>query len=272
LNRKLFVLTGCLCLLGTLVRAQAPVAAFTSNVTTGCAPLQVQFQDQSTNNPTSWEWDFGNGQTSSQQNPTVGFSTGTFTVTLIVKNASGAGAIRQTNYITVYASPIVSFGLDLHLACAPTFITFQQYSQPGQGTITNYAWNFGDGTTGSGPTPQHYYTQTGYYDVTLTVTNSGGCSSTETYERTLRLVQDVQTNFTWNETGNTCTAPFTLNFINQTAGPGSMTYNWSLGADASPPPFNALYPGGASAPAPHQLRQPPSIRAVSPILRPVAIR
>jgi gliding motility-associated-like protein len=249
LNRKLFVLTGCLCLLGTLVRAQAPVAAFTSNVTTGCAPLQVQFQDQSTNNPTSWEWDFGNGQTSSQQNPTVGFSTGTFTVTLIVKNASGAGAIRQTNYITVYASPIVSFGLDLHLACAPTFITFQQYSQPGQGTITNYAWNFGDGTTGSGPTPQHYYTQTGYYDVTLTVTNSGGCSSTETYERTLRLVQDVQTNFTWNETGNTCTAPFTLNFINQTAGPGSMTYNWSLGAGAAPASSTAVNPGGISYPS-----------------------
>jgi gliding motility-associated-like protein len=213
--------------------------------------LGVQFQDESTNHPTSWEWDFGNGQTSSgSPTPTAQYnSPGTYTVTLIVKNASGADAIRQTNYITVYASPIVSFALDLNLACAPAFITFQQNSQPGQGTITNYAWNFGDGTTGSGPTPQHYYTQTGYYNITLTVTNSGGCSTTQTYYRTLRLVQGVQTNFTWNETGNTCNAPFTLNFLNQTAGPGTMSYNWSLGAGAAPASSSAVNPNGISYPS-----------------------
>jgi gliding motility-associated-like protein len=243
------MLAGCFCLLGNLVRAQAPVAAFTSNITSGCAPLGVKFQDQSSNNPTSWEWSFGNGQTSSEQNPTVGFSVGTYTVTLIVRNASGADAIRQTDYITVYASPNVSFGLDMNLACAPALITFLQYSQPGQGTITNYAWNFGDGTTGNGPTPQHYYTQTGYYNISLTVTNSGGCFNSATDYRILRLVQDVQTNFTWNETGNICTAPFTLNFLNQTAGPGTMTYNWSLGAGAAPASSNAVNPDGISYPS-----------------------
>lgn len=210
--------------------------------------MQVKFQDQSTNNPTSWEWDFGNGQTSSQQNPTIGFGAGTYTVTLIVKNASGADAIRQTNYITVYASPTVSFGLN-HLACAPADIQFQQFSQPGQGTITSYVWTFGDGTTGNGPTPQHLYTQPGYYSVGLTVTNSGGCSSSTTYTRTLRLVSGVQSNFTWNETGNTCTAPFTVNFLNQTAGPGTMTYNWSFGAGAAPASSTATNPSGVSYPA-----------------------
>jgi gliding motility-associated-like protein len=251
LNRKLSILAGCFCLLGTLVRAQAPVAAFTSTITSGCAPLGVQFQDESTNHPTSWEWDFGNGQTSSgSPTPTAQYnSPGTYTVTLIVKNASGAAAIRDTNYITVFASPLVSFGLDMHLACAPTYITFQQYSQPGQGTITNYAWNFGDGTTGSGPTPQHQYTQIGYYSVTLTVTNSGGCSASETYGRTLRLVQGVQANFTWKETGNTCSAPFSLNFLNQTAGPGTMTYNWSFGGGAAPTSSNATNPNGITYPS-----------------------
>jgi gliding motility-associated-like protein len=229
------------------VRAQAPIAQFTASLTSGCAPLPVKFTDQSSNKPTSWEWDFGNGETSSQQNPTVLYGVGTYTVTLIVKNASGADAIRQTNYITVYASPLVSFGLN-HLACAPSLIVFQQYSQPGQGTITNYAWTFGDGTTGSGPTPEHLYTQPGYYSVGLTVTNSGGCSNSLTYDRTLRLVPGVQTNFTWNETGGSCTAPFTLDFLNQTAGPGTMTYNWSLGAGAAPASSTATNPSGVSYP------------------------
>ena len=251
MNRKLFILTGCLFLLGTLVRAQAPVAQFTSNVTSGCAPLSVQFRDQSSNNPTFWEWDFGNGQTASgSPTPTATYSNpGTYTVTLIVKNASGAGAIRDSNYITVYASPIVSFGLDLHLACAPAIISFQQFSQPGQGTITNYLWNFGDGTTDNGPTPQHQYSQTGYYTVSLTVTNSGGCSNSATYGRTLRLVPGVQTNFTWSETGNSCTAPFSLNFLNQTAGPGNLTYNWDFGPGAAPANSTTTNPGGISYPA-----------------------
>jgi len=251
LSRKLFILAGCLCLLGALVRAQAPVAQFTANVFSGCAPLVVKFQDQSSNNPTSWNWSFGNGQTSSgSPTPTVSYTTpGQYTVTLIVKNASGAAAVRYDSLITVYASPYVSFGLDLHLACAPSFITFQQYSQPGQGTITDYEWNFGDGTTGSGPTPQHFYTQTGYYDVTLTVTNSGGCSSSVTYGRTLRLVPGVQTNFTWSEAGGGCSAPYSLNFLNQTSGPGAMTYTWSFGGGAAPTGSNAVNPSGISYPS-----------------------
>jgi gliding motility-associated-like protein len=250
LNRKLLILTGCLFLLGTLARAQAPVAQFTSNVTSGCAPLGVRFIDQSANNPTSWEWSFGNGQTSSQPSPTVAFGTpGIYDVTLIVKNASGADAIRKTGYITVYASPDVSFGLDRTLACSPATIQFLQFSTPGQGSIINYLWNFGDGTNGNGPTPTHLYTQTGYYTVTLTATNSGGCSNSSTLTRVLRLVDGVQPNFTWSEVGGACTAPYTLNFLNQTAGPGNMTYNWSLGTGAAPATSTALNPAGISYPA-----------------------
>ena len=251
LNRKLFFLTGCLFLLGIGVRAQAPVAQFTSNVTSGCAPLGVKFADQSTNSPTSWEWGFSNGQTSNLQNPVISFGTpGTYTVTLIVKNASGADAIRDTNYITVYASPTVSFGLNgQNLACAPVNIQFANYSQPGQGTITSYLWKFGDGATSDDPTPSHLYTQTGYYNVGLTVTNSGGCSNSSTYIRVLRVVEGVQPNFTWSQTSTSCTAPYLLNFINQTAGPGTLTYTWSLGSSGTPATSTATNPTGISYPA-----------------------
>ena len=143
MNRKLFILTGCLCLFGIAVYAQAPVANFTSNVTAGCGPLGVTFKDLSTNNPTSWLWDFGNGQTSTLQNPSITFAAGTYTVTLIAKNASGPGAIRQTNYITVYPYPTPIFGENLSVACAPANVQFIDYSTPGQGaSIVSWAWTF----------------------------------------------------------------------------------------------------------------------------------
>jgi len=53
----------------------APVADFSSDVTGGLAPLSVQFKDESTNTPTSWEWDFGDGKTSSEQNPSHTYET-----------------------------------------------------------------------------------------------------------------------------------------------------------------------------------------------------
>ncbi|MFI5185580.1 MAG: PKD domain-containing protein, partial [Chitinophagales bacterium] len=70
----------------TFVQAQVPVANFTASATSGCSPLKVTFSDQSTGNPTSWDWDFGNGQLSTVQNPTVSYAQpGTYTVTLVVK-------------------------------------------------------------------------------------------------------------------------------------------------------------------------------------------
>ncbi len=234
-----------LCLIGRESYAQAPVAAFTSNVTQGCANLSVAFKDQSTNNPTSWEWDFGNGVTSSAQNPSVGYAAGTYTVTLIVKNASGADAIRMTNYITVFPSPTVSFGPNLTLACVPANIQFANYSQPGQGSIVSYNWNFGDGSGSTDAAPSHTYTQTGYFSVGLTVVNSAGCSASVTYTNKIRVVQGIQPQFTWNQVSTSCTAPFMLNFTNQTAGPGNLTYNWTFGS-GTPATSTATNPAGIS--------------------------
>jgi gliding motility-associated-like protein len=250
------MLTGLLCLIGREIYAQAPVAAFTSNVTQGCAPLAVTFKDQSTNSPTSWEWDLGNGSTSSSQNPSTTYAAGTYTVTLIAKNASGAGAVRMTNYITVLPSPAVSFGDNLTstngVACVPANIQFINYSTPGQGSISSYTWNFGDGTSSNDAAPAHTYTTTGYFNVGLSVTNSAGCSASATYSRYIRVVQGIQPQFTWNQVSTSCTAPYMLDFTNQTAGPGTLTYNWTLGSGATPAtstdvnPANILYPAAGN--------------------------
>jgi hypothetical protein len=84
----------------------APVASFTESATSGTAPLTVQFTDTSTQSPTSWQWDFGNGSTSTQQNPSVTYATeGTYTVTMRASNAAGTSA-PVTTTITVAPAPV----------------------------------------------------------------------------------------------------------------------------------------------------------------------
>lgn len=82
-----------------------PVAEFTSDVTTTCFG-SVHFIDQSTDIPQQWSWDFGDGGTSTLQNPThVYASAGTFTVTLTVTNTLGSDVNVKTSYITVTIDP-----------------------------------------------------------------------------------------------------------------------------------------------------------------------
>ena len=79
-----------------------PVANFTANITSGTPPLTVTFTDQSTNGPASWQWDFGDGNTSSQQNLTHTYNNnGTFTVKLVVTNNYGSDTEIKTDYIVV---------------------------------------------------------------------------------------------------------------------------------------------------------------------------
>ena len=217
------------------IDAQGPNPDFSATPTAGCGPLHVQLTDQSTGSPIFWSWDFGNGQTSNQQNPTVTYgSPGTYTVTLIVRNKDGSNAIRKDNYITVYPFPQVSFGSNLQTACAPTTIQFTDKSDPRQGSLVSWNWKFGDGTTSSAQNPSHSYTQTGYYDIVLTVANSGGCSNTAATARYIRIVDGIQPNFTYDQVSPACTPPFNVNFLNQTAGPGNLTYAWNFGTGANP--------------------------------------
>lgn len=216
------------------LRAQVPVADFTASTTAGCGPLSVHFMDQSSNNPTFWAWDFGNGQISSAQNPNVSYGNpGTYTVTLIVKNSSGAASVVKKDYITVYPFPNPKFTSNLQVGCAPATIQFTDQSTPGQGSIVSWTWNLGDGQISTAQNPSHVYTQTGYYNISLNVTNSGGCSLSTTLNRYIRVISGVQPDFSWSQTSGSCSAPFDITFANQTAGPGTLTYSWDLGNSAT---------------------------------------
>lgn len=86
----------------------APVAQFQAPSTI-CSDTPVSFTDLSQNLPTSWAWDFGDGFTSIEQNPTNVYAPGTYTVTLTVTNAAGTSTFSQQ--ITVESSPIVGLSI-----------------------------------------------------------------------------------------------------------------------------------------------------------------
>ena len=84
---------------------EAPLTAFTANRTSGTVPLTVHFFDLSTGSPTSWNWSFGDGTFSTNQEPVYVYTTcGHYTVSLTVWNAGGSNAIVKPDYINVTAS------------------------------------------------------------------------------------------------------------------------------------------------------------------------
>jgi outer membrane protein assembly factor BamB len=80
----------------------APVADFTADVTSGNVPLTVQFTDLSTNSPTSWSWDFGDGATSTEQNPSHTYAApGSYMVVLTATSAAGSSNAIKTGFVVV---------------------------------------------------------------------------------------------------------------------------------------------------------------------------
>lgn len=219
-----------LCMAGTQRGyAQNPVANFSANVTSGCAPLTVTFTDLSSGNPTSWNWEFSNGTLSSVQNPVVTFSTpGTYSVRLVVQNATGIGQTERIDYITVNPSPVANFSADLTLACLPATIRFTDQSSTATGSIVSWSWDFGDGSTSTAQNPTHTYNSTGFYTVTLRVVSSTGCQHVRTRTSYIRVVGSINTDFNFVPPP-TCRPPYNVQFQNQSNGPGTISYNWNFG-------------------------------------------
>ena len=127
---------------GAIAARTQPVANFTASQQVGCSPIIVNFQDQSAGNPTSWLWNFGNGNTSTLQNPTASYFTpGTYTVTLTVSNAGGTNTIVRTDYITVYEPPSVNFSANITSGCFPLRVQFTDLSTAGLNN-TNVTWDW----------------------------------------------------------------------------------------------------------------------------------
>ena len=169
----------------TISAAPVPVAN-AGGPYTGTVGTTVSFSGATSTAPTgqtlSYAWNFGDSSTGTGVGPTHTYSTaGTFTVTLTV-TASGGGTATATATATIAVAPapIANAG-GPYTGVTGTAISFTgTASTTPAGETLSYAWNFGDGSTGSGVSPTHSYATAGTFTVTLTVTASGGGTATAT--------------------------------------------------------------------------------------------
>jgi gliding motility-associated-like protein len=224
------------CFLHSVTAAQ--VADFTANVTTGCFPLTVNFTDNSTEAPTGWSWDFGNGNSSPLQNPSAVYSApGVYQVSLTASKGAVTNTKTRAGYITVYGPPEVNFSLDNASGCSPLSVNFDDLTTNASGTLANWFWTFGDGATSQSPDPTHVFEQPGPKTISLKVRNQHGCEQTKVLESSI-VVKGPVTGFTMTSAA-ICTLPATFSFTNNTTGEGTLIHQWNFGdgqtsTDANP--------------------------------------
>jgi gliding motility-associated-like protein len=161
------------------VRVAANVKAKFTTPPTGCAPYNAEFKNISDAGQT-WEWDFGDGTTSTAFEPTHQYNVaGNYTITLIANDPNTCNLTDTTRLtINVFDNPVADFNTtpDPPLENTPT--SFTNLSSP---DAVRFKWNFGDGdtlnTTSRLPV-QHQYNATGTFNACLIAYNPAGCSDT----------------------------------------------------------------------------------------------
>ncbi len=159
-----------------------PAINFVANDSAGCAPFYVSFTDLTTAGSgtiTQWQWDFDDGNISSQQSPSNLFvASGTYNITLKVTNSSGCNnTVTKSTYIKVSQSPLAGFTTTSATSCSPPVTV--NFTNTSTGTnITGYRWDFGDGNTAVSINPSHNFTVAGVFNTQLIVTNLAGCTDT----------------------------------------------------------------------------------------------
>jgi PKD repeat protein len=203
----------------TVVLGSAPVATFSASPVSGCAPLSVQYTNQTTGTGNTYNWTFPGGTPSSstQANPVVVYqNSGVFNVSMQATNNIGNNTSTKNNYINVNSAPTANF-------TSITNVGSVNFTNTSSGA-TSYIWNFGDGQTSTEANPNHIYATNGSYSVVMTATNACG---TTTSTQTVAVLYPPIANFQSNPTASNGCAPLNVQFSSTSTGSIS-SYNWSF--------------------------------------------
>ena len=163
-----------------VVNVSGPLAAsFSFSPANPTTNDTITFTDDSTGGVTGWSWVFGDGQSSTAQNPTKRYSnTGTYNVTLTVFRNSESATVAKA--VTVRApapvTPAVTAAFDFSPA-APTVGQAVSFTDRSTGSPTSWTWSFGDGRSSSLQNPSIAFSAPGAYNVTLTAANAGNSAA-----------------------------------------------------------------------------------------------
>jgi PKD repeat protein len=151
-----------------------PIVDFVADPTSGLLPLTVFFTNLTTG-ATNYLWAFGDGQFSTDENPSNTYTNaGNFTVTLTATGLGGATNFSRLKYILVTnLPPVAAFDASPLTGFAPLTVYFTNLSS----AATDYVWDFGNGNTSASANPVNIYTSAGTYTVTLAAMNSGGTNT-----------------------------------------------------------------------------------------------
>jgi PKD repeat protein len=163
---------------------KAPEAEFEVH----CTDLTCTFTDKSKDddgNIASWHWDFGDGQSSNDQNPSHLYGApGTYQVTLIATDNEGASD-SKTHDAKPTAPPNQPPAAEFTWSCTDLDCAFTDGSSDSDGTIVGWSWDFDDGTGSASQSPSHSYTAGGTYRVKLTVTDNNGAEKSVQHDVTV---------------------------------------------------------------------------------------
>jgi PKD repeat protein len=214
-----------------LVVEPAPVADFIADSV--CLGNVMTFINQSFSNGqpiSNYYWEFGDGSTSTDANPTKTYSApGNYDVLLVVETEGGCSA-EVVKTVKVFFLPVADFEWTNNQACEMDTTFFTDFSAPvGNAIIDTWFWQFGDGGTSDERNPAHYYADAGSYAVNLLVTDINGCQNSIT--KTVVVSEAPVSNFIFNTTD--CN---TLNFTSTGFDPNGLditAWYWDFGDPAS---------------------------------------
>ncbi len=214
----------------SLVNAQTADFIIDGNNTVNCTPATIKFTQNCTGNPAGFSWSFGNGQTASSGVATTVYnSPGTYTVKLTAIYSNASVSVSKT----VVINQGIKRGIvaDKNYICLPGDI---QFSTAGTGNISNYQWNFGDGSGLVNSTTEpvtHTFSSYGKFTVKLRATDASGC-----YSDTTLLIAVQKPPVTGMANRATACIPATTNFSALVSVPANTTvtnYVWDFG-DGNP--------------------------------------
>ena len=210
-----------------LIQIKSPVVSINNLPQKGCAPLAHTFTTNvnSVDPVIKYTWNFGDGTTSSLPSPTHIYTLpGAYTVSLSYSTSAGCtDSVKVVNGILAGSKPVVNFSADTRDVCALMDINFSDLST---GNPNEWLWLFGDGSSSGAKNPNHQYSDTGYFSITL-IAIDNGCADTLLLPDYIHVKPPVAL-FRYV---NTCSQPGNIVFTDMSI--GADTWNWDFGDGTS---------------------------------------